>query len=81
MTKPNNEQKWVISAWSALAFIVISNPFTYKLTNFIFGSISFQFKTLNSNGCPTLFGLLLHTVVFFFLVRIMMEGKLPGTDN
>jgi hypothetical protein len=46
---------------SALLFFIVANPELYKMTQFIFGPLF----TVANNGCPTIYGLLLHTVVFF----------------
>ena len=46
---------------SALLFFIVANPELYKMTQFVFGSLF----TVANNGCPTLYGLLLHTFVFF----------------
>lgn len=49
--------KFKFSLYSALLFFLVANPATYALTDRIVGG------TL-ANGCPTTFGLFLHTVVF-----------------
>ena len=85
MNKPTSLEKWSISAWSVLAVFVIFNPLTYYITNKVFGMIGAP-TIQKSNGplvlaTPTTFGFILHLIVFFFLVRAMMEIKLPGTDD
>lgn len=66
--------KWQISLFSALIFVVVVNPFTYKLTQQILGG--FLGKIAESNGCPTTVGLVLHTLVYLLLVRGSMEVDL-----
>jgi hypothetical protein len=57
------------SLYSALIFFLIANPATFKVVNSILPGVAV-------NGCPTAFGLILHTIVFFFaLVGIMMLPK------
>lgn len=57
------------SLYSALIFFLIANPATYRVMNSLIPGIAV-------NGCPTAFGLLLHTFVFFLaLVGIMMLPK------
>jgi glucan phosphoethanolaminetransferase (alkaline phosphatase superfamily) len=57
------------SLYSALIFFLVANPATFRVVNSVFPGVAV-------NGCPTSFGLLLHTVVFFFaLVGIMMLPK------
>jgi len=56
------------SVQAAVLFLVIASPFMYKLVQFIFGRLF----TVSVNGCPTIAGLLLHTLVFGLLVYILM---------
>ena len=57
------------SLYSALIFFLVANPATFKFVNSILPGVA-------DNGCPTSFGLLLHTFVFFLaLVGIMMLPK------
>jgi len=79
MTKPTNSEKWTISAWSVSAVILPFIPLTIKITN-VLSVLSPQLATTKGN-CPTMFGYFLHFVVFFFLVRAMMEIKLPGVKD
>ena len=46
---------------SAVLFFIIANPELYKMTQYVFGSLF----TVAEKGCPTISGLLLHTIVFF----------------
>jgi hypothetical protein len=86
MPNLENSQKWVISAWSVLVVFLIFNPITYFITNYIFtfiGAPTTQNTENTENGpfefrAPTLFGFVLHMVVFLLLIRGMMEIKLPG---
>ena len=48
---------------SALLFFIVANPELYKMTQFVFGPLFTV--TESAKGCPTIYGLLLHTVVFF----------------
>lgn len=62
------KQKLSISAFSALLFILVNLPQTYKFTHVFTG-----IKTLQGgNGCATGNGLLLHTVIFFLLTLLSM---------
>ena len=79
-TPPTNKEKWIISIWSVLVYFLITNPFTYMITN-ILGSINPILATVNKDGRPTIFGYVLHLLVFFFIVRLMMEIKLFGVKK
>jgi hypothetical protein len=58
--------KLAISISSALMFLVINLPQTYKLTDKFFPG------NLLNNGCPTALGLLIHTLVFFGISFLTM---------
>lgn len=83
MTNTTNEKKWIISAWSVLPFFIFASPVAYWLTNTLLSPMGIH--TSNGAGplkaCPTALGFILHTIVFFFIVRAMMEVHLPGTDK
>jgi len=66
MCKLNNNKKWLYTLYTTLVFILISNPMTYKLVNSILGNVS------DKNGCPTTFGLVVHTLVFTLIIRLLM---------
>ena len=67
-------KKWQISIFSAFIFVLVIHPYTYKLTQQMFGSI--LGKIAEANGCPTIRGLILHTLVYILLVRGSMDLKL-----
>jgi hypothetical protein len=69
-SSPSSNQKWSISIYSAFLFLLIVNPFTYKLTQSIFGGL--LGKIADASGSPTMTGILLHTVVFLLVVRASM---------
>lgn len=61
-----------ISVLSAVIFCVVASPFMYMLTSSVFGS------SIAINGCPTLIGLVLHTVVFGLITFGTMFIPLTG---
>ncbi len=67
-------KKWQISIFSAFIFVLVIHPYTYQLTQQMFGSIFG--KISEANGCPTTRGLILHTLVYILLVRGSMDLKL-----
>lgn len=69
--------KIIYSIQAALVFLVISSPFVYKLTDSLFGNL-FE---ISVNGCPTIAGLLLHTVVYGLIVYIMMLVQKPKDEE
>jgi len=66
--------KWQISIFSAFIFILVVNPYTYQITQKIFGDL--LGKIAEANGCPTVKGLILHTLVYILLVRGSMDLQL-----
>lgn len=70
---PSSNQKWQITIFSAVIFLLVVNPFTYKLTNTLFSRI---LGPISVNGCPTVVGLILHTIVYILLVRYSMDLNL-----
>jgi hypothetical protein len=65
-SKPNTYDKWRFSFIGGFIVLLIFNTYTFKLTNIIFGNI------LTPSNCPTLFGYILHTIVYILLVRLSM---------
>lgn len=72
-SSPSSSQKWKISLFSAFIFLLVVNPYTYNLTNSLFSGL---LGRISNHGCPTLVGLLLHTVVYILLVRYSMDLNL-----
>lgn len=66
--------KWQISIFSALIFILVIHPYTYNFTQQIFGDTIGQI--IETSGCPTTRGLILHTILYILLVRGSMNLNL-----
>ena len=60
--KTTVSQKACISLWSAMLFLLVSSKVMYTVTN------SIGLGTLNLQGSPTIWGYILHTIVFALLV-------------
>jgi hypothetical protein len=65
--QPEALKKAQYALYSAIAFLVISSPIMYRIVAAILGGI-----VASPTGCPTLFGLLLHTAVFFGIIYGLM---------
>lgn len=65
------EKQLLFSAIGAILFLILSNKMLYKLTNFIFSPLGMA--TMDENGCPTMFGLIVHTIVYFLLIFAIMK--------
>lgn len=55
---------------SVLVFIIVSLPFTYRLTDGLLGGI--LGRLADSSGCPTTMGLIIHAVVFGLVIYALM---------
>jgi hypothetical protein len=81
MTKElTNANKWAICFYTAIAALIIMNPSTFKIVNWVTSKMGFPIA--NSNGCPNGYGLLLHAIVFLLLIRLFMSASLnlPGLE-
>ena len=63
-----------------VAFFLIANPMTYKITRSLAGGIA------SPEGLPTQVGVLLHAIVFVLLVKLLMRmyrpsGYTPGISS
>ena len=58
--------KFKYSLYSTLAFFLVANPVTFKFVNSLIAGVAV-------NGCPTAFGFMLHTVVFFVVLYGLMS--------
>ena len=70
----SSSMKWQITLFSAIIFLLVIHPYTYKFTQKLLGGI--LCKIAEANGCPTTRGLLLHTLVYILLVRGSMDLNL-----
>ena len=70
----SSSMKWQITLFSALIFLLVIHPYTYQITQKLFGGL--LGKISESNGCPTARGLVLHTLVYILLVRGSMDMNL-----
>jgi hypothetical protein len=55
---------------SIIIFVLVSLPFTYKITNSLLGG--FLGKLADASGCPTPLGLFIHSIVFGLIIYSLM---------
>lgn len=68
VVKPYTERdKLIVTLLSGLIFLVISSPFLYSITRQLYSGIA------SRDGLATMTGLLIHTVVFMIIVRLLMR--------
>jgi hypothetical protein len=58
--------KFKYSLYSTLAFFLVANPITFKFVNSLIPGVAV-------NGCPTAFGFILHSIVFFGVLYGLMS--------
>jgi len=58
--------KFKYSLYSALAFFLVANPVTFRFVNSFIAGVA-------NNGCPTAFGFMLHSLVFFCVLYGLMS--------
>ena len=75
--KLDNMKKWKYTLITTIIFLVIANPYTYILVNYLFKCcLGKRVVIASATGCPTMIGLILHAVVFTLLLRWVMDWKL-----
>lgn len=70
MNLDQNQKKWVISLVLGVAFLLVSSPYLYKFVEYLASMVGVK---IANNGCPTTLGIIVHSVVFFLLVRLSMN--------
>jgi hypothetical protein len=58
------------SFYSALVFFLVANPETYKVAQRFLGG--YLGNIANPGGCPTAYGLFIHTLIFFCVMLGLM---------
>lgn len=66
----SNADKWRYTLYTTVVFLIVVNPVVYRfMNNMLNGVVSLS----NMDGCPTKEGILLHTIIFTVVIRLMME--------
>lgn len=65
-----NADKWRYTLYTTVLFLLIANPYTYKLVQLLLGGF---FRIADKTGCPTWPGFIVHAVVFTLLLRVLMN--------
>lgn len=63
--------KWKYTLITTFVFLIVTNPVTYVLMNNTVGKIV-GISLSNSNGCPTVNGMVIHAIVFTLILRAIM---------
>jgi hypothetical protein len=83
--------KWTAAVISGLSFLAVSSPYTYSLTNAAVEGVATTLSNRRTakgvalvyeNGSPTPLGLVIHSFVYMYITRLMMEKRnLAGCKN
>jgi hypothetical protein len=67
----NAKDKLIVSIVGGLLFLLIASPFLYQVLNSLTSKIGMVIA--DAGGCPNLGGLLLTSVIFILVVRVLMR--------
>jgi hypothetical protein len=65
-----DKNKWILTLYITILFLVISSPITYRITSKLTMGL-----TADDKGCPTAFGVLIHTLLFLLLTGLILSTK------
>ena len=71
MSIPTNADKWRYTLYTTVILLVLFNPWMYKLVNRLLSSVVGTIA--NIDGCPTMLGFGIHSIVFTIVLRLMMN--------
>lgn len=63
--------KMIISVILGMMFILVSAPATYRLVDGLLSRV-LPFHIASATGCPNMYGLLIHGLVFMGLTRFLL---------
>jgi len=70
-SKPyTSRDKMIVSIMAGLLFLLLSSPFTYRLVNT--ATSYFGLPVVGVTGIPNMAGLILMTILFIIITRLMM---------
>lgn len=70
-TKPyNTKDKWIVAIIGGMMYLIFSSPFLYDFVNTTTETFGFPISKL---GCPNTGGLVLHSIMFVMMARLLMR--------
>lgn len=75
----SNGDKWISAGMSGLLFVALSSPAVYSLINELTSKIGLE--VADDEGCPSLQGSMINSIVYVLLLRWMMDAKHPKNCN
>jgi len=70
----SNDEKWKCSIMTGVLFFIIAHPRTYNLVQGLFNNVELNVELVNDDRVTNT-GVLVHTVVFTLLLRLVMNYK------
>lgn len=73
--KPGSSRdKWITAAMGGALFILVSSPMAYQITNSLVTAVAGSDNNIaDSDGCPRISGLVIHSAVFGAVTRLLMR--------
>lgn len=71
----SSRSKWIIALVCGLIFLVLASQFTYRFTNDVISTIGKKLGfsiTTATDGNPNMYGILLHTLLFILVIRLII---------
>lgn len=65
-----NKDKWIIAIIIGLIFLLFAHRWFFAATNSLFAPLGLP---TTNNNIPTLFGYVLHTLLFIIILRLLMH--------
>jgi hypothetical protein len=67
----DTSEKWLIAIMLGVLFLILISPIAFRFSNSIFSRV--RFSLTSSEGVPNIRGIVVHTLVFIILIRILMK--------
>jgi hypothetical protein len=71
MAPPSASDKWRFTLYTTFVLVLLFNSWTFSVVNTLLSR--FIGQTATGNGCPTVLGFVVHTVIFTLIIRYIMD--------
>lgn len=68
-----SSDKWRFTLYTVVMVVVLFNHYAFKFVDSILGKVIGRIS--DNNGCPTMLGFIVHTLVFTLVLRYSMDLK------
>lgn len=70
-TRVTGLDKTLITIIIGIVFFILALPLIFRLTHR--GTSLIGIKAVNDKGCPTIVGVIIHAIIFMFILRLLMQ--------